>query len=102
MRYSDYDFLVFPTQGDLPPNLRQFLEMDGQGMDGLEFMLSHYELAKRIPKDVRLEYEALYGALSIQLEEKIAEWRKTLDAIEKNPRDAIHNAIQTTLEQQKD
>ena len=86
-------YLSIQTNHEIPANLREFLSLDDQGMKGLEFMLNNPKLAKRIPADVRLEYEALYAAISVEIDEQIALIRKHLDELESNPKSAIHEII---------
>ena len=76
---------------EIPNEFREFLKKDDQGMDGFQFMLKDYKLAKRIPSEVRLQYESLRSLLLEVIEESVAEMRKSLDEIEKNPDDEVIN-----------
>lgn len=68
----------------LPENLREFLSIDDQGIEGLEFMLSDSKLYKRIPPDVRITYEVLFGNLSLQLDNEIGKIIKKLNDLLKD------------------
>lgn len=78
----------------IPESLKSFLSHDDLGMEGLEFMLKDSKLAKRIPQDVRLEYEILYATINSDIDKQIAKLRKQLDELEKNPKKAIHEIIE--------
>lgn len=86
-------YLSIQTDYEIPANLRNFLSLDDQGMKGLEVMLNNPKLAKRIPANVRLEYEALYASISAEIDEQISRIRNHLDELENNPKSAIHEII---------
>ncbi|MFR0823495.1 MAG: hypothetical protein ACLU84_05335 [Clostridia bacterium] len=84
---------------ELPEALQEFLSYDDQGISGLDFMLKDANLAKRIPKNVRVEYEALYGTLSYNLQSEIDKLREALAQLEENPKPLIHDIIQHLYEE---
>lgn len=86
-------FIAMEDNFELPEKLKNFLSIDDQGIEGLEFMLKDPKLSKRIPEDVRLEYEIVYAKLSTSIDDNIAKLRAELDKLEKNPQSIIHNAI---------
>lgn len=84
----------------LPKELYEFLSMDDQGMEGLEFMLSDSKLSRRIPPEVRKEYEIIYALLSNKLYETIENCKEDLDEIEKDPKRVIQSLIQESFKSQ--
>ena len=85
---------------NIPNNLRKFLTSDGMdGMKDLEFMLKDSKLSRRIPQNVRYEYETVYASLSIELDERLNDLEKAIKEMRSNPREIIHDAIQKSLEQ---
>lgn len=94
--------IIFQLDGEikLTDALREFLGYDNQGIEGLDFMLKDVKLSKRIPKDVRMEYEAIYGNLSYLLQSRIDEIRKALQELEENPKPVIHSMIQLLYEEE--
>lgn len=83
---------------ELPINLRDFLSLDDQGIEGLEFMLKDEKLSRRIPSDVRLEYERLYFLLSSELDETLDEVEQAIKYARSNPKEIIHQLIQNSYE----
>ena len=86
---------------EIPEALRDFLSLDDQGMDGLEFMLKSEKHCKRIPPEVRLEYETLYCILSQELEENLKEVEQAIQSVRSNPQQIIHQLIQKSYEAEK-
>ena len=86
----------------LPDDLKEFLSRDEQGIEGLEFMLKDPKLFKRIPNQVRLQYEILYGKLSSSIEKDLANAKKAIDEIISNPTPVIHQMIQMMYEAEKE
>lgn len=86
-------FLGCQSDIELSEEFKNFLALDEQGIEGLEFMLQDPKLTRRIPHSVRMEYEILYGQISQSIEEQISIIREELDKIEKNPKPVIHNII---------
>lgn len=91
---------IIQEQG-LSTEFKEFLSLDDQGMEGLEFMLKDPKLCRRIPTQVRAEYEILYGNMAQNLQDRIEEIRKMLDQLEENPKPVIHQAIQKMYEAEK-
>ena len=83
---------------ELPTTLRDFLSLDDQGIEGLEFMLKDAKLSRRIPSDVRLEYEKLYFLLSSELDETLDEVEQAIKEARSNPKEIIHQLIQNSYE----
>ena len=52
---------INPASLEIPKELRDFLELDDQGINGLDFMLSDAKLSRRIPTTVRVQYEQMYA-----------------------------------------
>jgi hypothetical protein len=88
---------IDPKSVEIPNELRDFLKLDDQGIYGLDFMISDSNLAKRIPPDVRIQYEKLYTILRLNLEDSLKELRKSIDEIEKNPKDVIYELIDNAI-----
>lgn len=55
---------VSKTKCKISPELMEFLSIDDQGIDGIEFMLKNENLAKRIPENIRQEYELFRVAIA--------------------------------------
>lgn len=86
---------------ELPERLRNFLTMDGMdGINDFNFMLTNSKLCRKIPGDVRTEYEILYAQLSTELDEICYNLEKQLSEIRSNPKEIIHEMIQHSLEDQ--
>ena len=83
---------------EIPPNLQEFLSRDDQGIEGLEFMLKDSKLSRRIPPNVRAEYETLYCVLSQELDENLKEVEQAIQAARSNPQKIIHQLIQKSYE----
>ena len=83
----------------IPNELRDFLKKDDQGIDGFIFMLKNPKLSKRIPTDVRAQYEVLRASIIENLETSIQETKKVLDKIQKEPDEAINKIIQQALKE---
>ena len=83
----------------IPNELRDFLKKDDQGIDGFIFMLKNPKLSKRIPTDVRAQYEVLRASIIENLETSIRETKKVLDKIQKEPDEAINKIIQQALKE---
>lgn len=84
---------------ELSESLKEFLSRDDQGMSGLEFMLNDPKLTKRIPDNVRYDYETLYGLISHEIDistEKVIEY---LSDLKKDPKELIHKIIQEIYEE---
>lgn len=67
-------------------------------------MLKNSQLSKRIPLDVRAQYEKLYATLKFSLEDSIQELKKSIDEIERNPedmKDIIHVFINQAVSRDK-
>ncbi len=86
-------FLGIGDDVNIPENLKNFLKIDDQGIEGLEFMLKHPNLSERIPDDVRAEYVAIYSKIHLELLEHIEKMRRSLDALQKDPTPIIHGII---------
>lgn len=82
---------------EIPKELRDFLELDDQGIDGLDFMLTDPNLCSRIPQNVRTQYEQLYGSISLELLSYLKKLKNSISEIEKDPKDIIHNFINQAL-----
>ena len=87
---------------EFPTELRDFLDLDDQGIEGFDFMLTNPDLSKKIPRDVRMQYEILYSTISLELSENIAEMIKLLNEIESNPKETIHELIRSIYVKNKD
>lgn len=88
---------INPASLEIPKELRDFLELDDQGINGLDFMLSDSKLSRRIPTAVRVQYEQMYAELIAQLDSSIEELKKIIDEIENNPKNVIHSFIDKAL-----
>lgn len=78
---------------EIPPELKNFLDIDDQGIEGLDFMLKNPNLVKKIRPIVREQYEFLYGTLNIELSKQIAEMIEMLKEVESRPKDVIHTIL---------
>lgn len=90
--------IIFIDDIEIPDELRNFLAKDGQGIEGFDFMLRNSKLSKRIPRNVRIQYEILYNSISTQLLDKLSEIKKSILEIESNPKDSVHELIQQLYE----
>lgn len=86
---------------EIPKELNDFLSKDDQGIEGLDFMIRDSKLYKRIPKEVSIQYHALYANMDIMLDEGIKKLRKILDEMESNSKEVIHYMIQEIYEEEK-
>lgn len=89
---------------EIPENLREFLSMDDQGIDGLDFMLKDSKLCRRIPSDVRASYEIIYARISEDLENELENAIKALQSLSsdnKARKEIIHKIIQDTYQKSK-
>lgn len=77
----------------VPERLKEFLEIDDQGIEGFEFMLKHPNLSERIPADIRADYVATYSRIRALIDEQVSVLRKSLDEIQENPTPIIHDII---------
>lgn len=82
---------------EIPKELRDFLELDNQGIQGLDFMLSNPKLSSRIPPDVRIQYEYLYGTINLKLDDIMEKLEEVVNKIQKNPKEVIHALIDTAI-----
>jgi len=82
----------------LPDELREFLQIDDQGIEGFDFMLKNPELSKRIPVNIRYQYELLYGQLMEVIQASLDRTKEEISKVEKNPRESIHELIQALTE----
>ena len=83
----------------IPKELREFLKLDDQGIEGLDFMLRDSKLYKRIPDDVRIQYEILFANLRSELEKNIDLIKEHLEEIKKDPKPVIHDMISAATEE---
>ena len=84
---------------EIPTELRNFLTNDGMdGIKDLDFMLRDPKLSRRIPKDVRYQYETIYAAISIDLDNNLDDLEQAIKEIRSNPKEVIHDFIQQSLE----
>lgn len=83
----------------IPNELRDFLSKDDQGIDGFIFMLKNPKLSKRIPGDVRAQYEVLRASILTTLLESIEKTREILDNVEKTPDEVINKFINQALKE---
>lgn len=81
----------------IPDEFRKFLEMDDQGMEGFEFMLKDTKLSKRIPPEVRFQYEILRTSLVEKIENAISETYEALEYIRKHPDIIVSQAIEDII-----
>ncbi len=88
----------------LPENLREFLGRDDQGIEGLLFMIKDSKLCRRIPEDVRVEYEIILANTSEDLDKALESAIKNFQALLANDdakKAIIHHFIQAEYEQSK-
>ena len=88
---------------DIPADLQDFLTMDE--MDGIadfELMLKDEKLCRRIPSNVRAQYEMLYATLSCELDEICNNLEQSLKEMKANPKVFIHDLIQHSLEKSEE
>lgn len=90
---------INPDVLEIPDEFREFLKKDDQGMEGFEFMLKDYKLSKRIPTEVRIQYEAIRASVLECIEEAIDEMYKSLDEIKENPDTVINDFIKKAIDQ---
>ena len=93
---------INPESLEIPKELRDFLKLDDQGIEGLDFMLKDAKLFRRIPPEVRAQYEILFFTMRTSIEESIKELRQSLDEIESNPKDLIHEFINQAVSDDAD
>lgn len=93
---------INPASLEIPKELRDFLELDDQGINGLDFMLSDAKLSRRIPTTVRVQYEQMYAELIVQLDSSIEELKKIINEVDKNPKNVIHSFIDKALSNTKE
>lgn len=67
--------------------------------EGLDFMLRDSKLYKRIPDDVRIQYEILFANLRSELEKNIDLIKEHLEEIKKDPKPVIHDMISAATEE---
>ena len=84
---------------ELPADLRDFLTMDEmEGIEDFDFMLQNEVLYKKIPSEVRAQYEILYARLSCELEEICNNLEQSIEEMRSNPKVFIHDLIQHSLD----
>ena len=84
---------------ELPAELQNFLTMDEMnGIEDFDFMLKNEKLCKKIPSDVRAQYEVLYARLSCELEEICNNLEQSIEEMKSNPKVFIHDLIQHSLD----
>lgn len=87
---------------EIPERLREFLTTDGMdGINDLDFMISNPKLCRRIPTDVRAQYEVLYCQLSEEIDEICNNLEQQIADMRSKPKEYIHVLIQQSLEHQE-
>lgn len=82
----------------------EFLSKDDQGIDGLDFMIKDSKLCRRIPSDVRAEYEIILANTSEDLDHALESAIKSFQSLLDNnaaKKKIIHKFIQTEYEKSK-
>ena len=75
----------------------EFLSRDDQGIDGLDFMIKDSKLCRRIPSDVRAEYEIILANTSEDLDKALESAIKSFQSLLDNDaakKEIIHKFIQ--------
>ena len=80
----------------------EFLSRDDQGIDGLDFMIKDSKLCRRIPSNVRIEYEIILANTSEDLDKALEKAIKSFQELLSNndaKKAIIHRFIQMEYEQ---
>ncbi len=93
---------VSKTKCKISPELMEFLSIDDQGIDGIEFMLKNENLTKRIPENIRQEYELFRVAIAQDLIKNISSYKKMLAELEKNLEPTINHVAEEIYELSKE
>ncbi len=88
----------------LSERFQEFLSRDNQGIEGLDFMIKDSRLCRRIPADVRAEYEIIRAKtledLDVAINSAIKHFQKLLNDDDKKL-SIIHHFIQLEYERKK-
>lgn len=77
-----------------PEHLFDFISIEDQGMESLEFMLEKERLRSRIPSEVIQEYYQLYDEILEDLLKHLQACKEAIAELERNPKPQIHALIE--------
>ena len=89
--------LGMSKETEIPKELQKFLKKDDQGIEGLLFMIKNHKLSKRIPSDVRTQYEETRAEFINTLEGSLKEILENVEKLMKDDKakeEFAHTMIQ--------